>query len=824
MASSRIGPDYATGKPVRIDEPEEKVRQDYERILVEDYGYRKDQLDIRVPIRRGSQVSDEADIAIYRDKTGRDQARDILGLVETKSPTEQTGQDQLKSYMTATSATWAVWTNGPAIEYFCKPPGQAAVLDGVLNNIPVRGQSLEDVGKLTREDLKPYSAASLKIVFRRILNTLYANTNISRREKLGNEMIKLIFAKIRDEQTYPNRPPSFRVGFNERPEEVKKRIVTLFKAVVSELSDDEVFDPHETITLDAKGVAWVVGQLERGSLTDTHTDVVGDAFEVFAESKLVGEKGEFFTPRNVIDVAVKLIAPKPEETVCDPACGSGGFLISAMRHVWSEMADSAQWRGLRSDLFDEAKRKMARRCFFGIDKETDLVRIAKAYMAISGDGRSNIVHDNSLHNAKAFQPRSARHFVIDGDRFRQFDCILTNPPYGKQTKVLKTDAADFDLGHSWRWAGDEWKKGQPRDQNPYVLFVERCFDMLRDGGRLAIVLPEIVFHGTSCARLRDYIAEHGRVCAVVDLPHNTFRPYCNAKTCLLVVKKGEQAGATDTVIMAEAVQMGHDHQGRELHRSGTEEVWDDLPLVAEELDNPGSPDNRFVRTVSWAEMDQAGHWVPRYWTNPPEAEPPAGSYWVSLGELKDEGILRTRNGHGSPPSAAKGSGSIPYFRTSDVVNWELYRNPTALVGREVFEAVTRNKQLLRGGEVLFVRRGSYRLGTVAMASKKDRESIVMSELLILEVEQPNRFELTPFHLLGYLSLEPVQAQIHRLDFVDTTLPNLGERWRELRLPIHRDEQERHDFGVSIEGPMRKKWEAQQGIDALRDALGGNIVT
>lgn len=823
MAGSRLGPDYATGKSVRIDEPEEKVRQDYERILVEDYGYRKDQIDINVPIRRGSKITDEADIAIYRDSTGRDQARDIQGLVETKSPKEQTGQGQLKSYMTATSAVWAVWTNGQNIEYLCKPPGQAAVLDGVLNNIPVRGQSLEDIGKLTREDLKPYSAASLKVAFRRILNTLYANTNISRREKLGNEMIKLIFAKIRDEQTYPNRPPSFRVGYNEKPEHVKRRVVTLFRAVVSELADDEVFDPHETITLDAKGVAWVVGQLERGSLTDTPTDVVGDAFEVFAESKLVGEKGEFFTPRNVIDVAVTLIDPQPDETVCDPACGSGGFLISAMRHVWRKMAETAEWRGLRVDLFNEAKRRMAKRCFFGIDKETDLVRIAKAYMAISGDGRSNIVHDNALHKAEDFEPRSAQHFVVEG-RFRQFDCILTNPPYGTQTKVLKSEAEDFDLGHSWSWAGDGWKKGRPRDQNPYVLFVERCFDMLREGGRLAIVLPEIVFHGKSCARLRDYIAQHGRVCAVVDLPHNTFRPYCNAKTCLLVVKKDEQASPTASVIMAEAVEMGHDHQGRQLHRPGTDEVWDDLPLLTEELDDPESPDNQFVTTVSWGDMIEASHWVPRYWTNLPETEPPAGCDWISVGELEDEGIVRTRNGHGSPPSSAKGSGSIPYFRTSDVVNWELYRNPTALVDRETFKSITRNKPLLMGGEVLFVRRGSYRLGTVAMASEKDRESIVMSELLILEVEESNRLGITPFHLLGYLSLDPVQAQIHRLDFVDTTLPNLGDRWREIRLPIHRDDQARRQFGAKIEEPMRKKWEAQRSIDALRDELGGDIVT
>ena len=211
--------------------------------------------------------------------------------------------------MTATSAAWGVWTNGESIEYLCKPPGQSAVHADLLNNIPVRGQRIEDVGKIAKSDLKPYSGTALKVSFHRILNTLYANTNISRREKLGNEMIKLLFAKIRDETTFPENPPAFYAGYKEPPDRVKARINDLFRGVVDEYVEDGLFEPHDSITLDAKGVAWVVGQLERGSLVDTPSDVVGDAFEVFAESKFVGEKGEFFTPRGVIDIAVKLVEP-----------------------------------------------------------------------------------------------------------------------------------------------------------------------------------------------------------------------------------------------------------------------------------------------------------------------------------------------------------------------------------------------------------------------------------------------------------------------------------------------------------------------------------
>ena len=661
---------------------EEPVRQEFIRILTDDYGYRDSEIATEFPIPRGSNPNDKADIAVFKG-AGRDPASDVIGIVETKRPGERRGKGQLKSYMTATSAIWGVWTNGSDIEYYCKPKGQSAIYADRLNNIPVRGQRLEDVGRVNRSDLLPYSGPMLKASFRRILNILYANTTISRREKLGNEMIKLIFAKIKDETTYVDDPPLFYAGYDENPERVKDRIGKLFADVVSEYQVDGLFESHDRITLDARSVAWAVGQLERGSLIDTQTDVVGDAFEVFAESKFVGEKGEFFTPRGVIDLAVKLVNPQPNDTVCDPACGSGGFLIATMRNMWDRMASHRRWRGLSASRMQTEQQKMAQRCFFGIDKEVDLVRIAKAYMAISGDGRSNVVHDNSLHPASEFQPESKAKFV-DGGEFRQFDYVMTNPPYGTKAKITAEDAALFDLGHAWAHKNGQWVKGKPRQTDPYVLFVERCLDLLRDGGRMAIVLPETAFHAPSRRHLRNYITSRGRVLAVIDLPHNTFRPYCNAKTCLLVFEKGAPAQPSHRVVMAEAEEMGHDHRGRELRRAGTGEIWDDLPLILAELDSLDSPDNKFVFTVPWSDIEANGHLVPRYYAAQRRAPPPApdGRHWVALGDLVDNGTIEAWDGHGSPNATEKGGGDIPYIRVKDIVNWELYRDPTSGVSEE----------------------------------------------------------------------------------------------------------------------------------------------
>ena len=259
-------------------------------------------MDTEVRIWRGSRgpgPKDAADIVIYRssNELERDQNKDILGIVETKRPNRQDGLRQLKTYMSASSAIWGVWTNGKDIAYVYHDPATGALLDDYIFDIPRNGESVEDIGRLSKADLIPAQSHSLRPMFNRILQTLYANTStISRKERLGSEMTRLIFAKIWDERYNLDKPPEFRVGLNEDPAEVKKRVVALFNDLKEQLVEDGIFEESDTIVLDSRSVAWVVGQLERYSLSKTDKDVVGEAFEVFAEAKLVGEKGEFFTP------------------------------------------------------------------------------------------------------------------------------------------------------------------------------------------------------------------------------------------------------------------------------------------------------------------------------------------------------------------------------------------------------------------------------------------------------------------------------------------------------------------------------------------------
>lgn len=819
-------PDFATGKFVDATQPEEAVRQEYEEILVNDYGYMKNELDIEVSIPRGSGFfSDKADIVVYNSSGNIVPTSDILGIVETKAPgkDKEEGLQQLASYMTATSAIWGVWTNGEDIAYLYKK-GSSIDFD-YLNNIPARGQSIDDIGIIEKADLKPFGRQELKSAFRRILLTLYANSNISRREKLGNEMIKLIFAKIQDEKTYLSRPPEFRVQAGEDSEKVKERISNLFSDVVQDLAQDGVFSKNEEITLNARDVAWVVGQLERGSLLKTDSDVVGDAFEVFAESKLVGEKGEFFTPRGVIELAVKIVEPKPEHTICDPACGSGGFLIQAMRYIWEAMESSAKWKGLSEEIMTKEKERIASHSIYGIDKESDLVKIAKAYMAISGDGRSNIVHENSLHAPSDFND-SAKQKFVEAEKFIKFDHIFTNPPYGTKTRVLQRDAGNFELGYKWNYDKQTkmWKKGsKPIERDPYVLFVERCYDMLKTSGTLAIVLPETVFHAPSTEFLRHFISERFSIEGVISLPHNTFRPHCNAKTCLLILRKGIKQ--SNKVIMAAPEEMGHDHNGKTLHRKGTLDIWDDIAIVIEEIEDPDSPKNQFAFVANWSQIEKSGNWIPTYhrsMINPPP--PPVGQQWIRVGDLVEKGVIGAWDGHGSPPAVEKGQGNIPYIRVSDIVNWEMYRNPVSGVSEEVYARMTKNKKVPEEGDVIFVRRGSYRIGTVAMASPRDKRVLLTRELVTFRIMQPNNeYSLTPYYLLALLSSNTVQEQISSKVFVDTTLPNIGDRWKDILLPVHEDKDIVKTISDKVESAVKKKWQAQEDIDNLGPIIG-DLVT
>ncbi len=832
MAREGLKKDRATGKLVDLNKPEEKVRQDYEAILYNDYDYPYTHMDIEVSIQRGEKnniknKSEKSDIVIYKtaDSNKRDQNEHILGIIELKRPSRKDGVKQLMSYMTATSASWGVWTNGKEIEYIYKNPKTGEVKSNYVWQIPKCGETFADIGRIVKSKLKP--ASNLKLIFTRLLNTLYANTNISRREKLGNEMIRLIFCKIWDEKYEVTALPKFRIGFEENPKDVKKRINELFDDVKQELSKDGVFDKNEVINLEDKSVAYVVGELEHYSLLKTDKDVVGDAFEVFAESKLVGEKGEFFTPREIVKTAIQIIAPQPEQTIIDPACGSGGFLIYSLEHIWRIMEESKKYKGIKDLAI--VKKEMAERCFFGIDKEMDLVKISKAYMAIVGDGRGGIVQENTLHHPTEYQPRPKELFVDENGNLKKFDIVLTNPPFGSKIKVLEEDSKHFDLGHIWKNTKGKWvMTDKVKETEPQVLFFERCLQLLKDGGRLAIVLPETYFHAPKTKYVLEYIKKGNNLIAIIDLAHNTFRPYNNAKCILLILEKGIPQDTK--IIMGVTEQIGHDHNGKPIFRYNedthefTEELWDDTIVIRNELKDPANAKNKNTFLVNVKDIKNELY-VPRYYWNKRidklkrEAEN-SNLDFIQIKTLIEEGIIQDFHGHGSPSAKYKGRGKIPYVRVADIVNWNIYKNPTSLIPESEYLNIKGNGIDLQAKDILFVRRGSYRIGSVAMISKEDTKVLLTREIHIFRVlKEANKYDIDPFYLLYLFSHNLTQKQLYNKVMIDTTLPNIGKRWEELFLPVSQKASERKRISDKIKMSFKKQWEAQSEIASLVHEFG-----
>jgi len=819
--------DEATKKPVDVRKPEENVRQEYEKILHEDYGYDYEQMDIEVFIQRGSRGkpkvdTDRADIVIYKttDKNQRDQNRDILGIVETKRPQRDDGVRQLQSYMSATSCSWGVWTNGEEIEYLYHDLASGEIKRDFVFQIPSKGLAFEDIGRLVKKDLKP--AKNLKPIFKRILNVLYANTNISRREKLGSEMIRILFCKIWDEKYNQDKPPKFRIGFKDSPENVKKNIEELFESVKGELVDDGVFDKTETILIDAKSVLYVVGELEQYSLMKTDRDVVGDAFEVFAESKFVGEKGEFFTPREVVKMCVNMINPQPQEHIFDPACGSGGFLIYALEHVWRAMENSQKYKG--SPNLESEKKNIAEKYFSGIDKEIDLVKIAKAYMAIVGDGRGNIVQENTLHNFEDYTPRAKLLFTDnEGEKLKPKQCevILTNPPFGATIKVIDEEVLKrFDLGHKWKKDGDKWiKTEETQNTEPQLLFIERCLDFLADDGRMAIVLPDGVFGNPTDGWVRQYIQDRAEIMAIVDCPPETFMPHTHTKTSVLFLKKWKGTKQTNYPIFCGIVKKcGHDARGNDITKANGS-LDEEFSTIA---DNYLLHPNRIINT--WERMGFTlyqnnlvnGILIPRYY-NPDtqkllkEMENSEQYEMKTVEQLRAEKIIKIRGAGTTVSPEDYDTGDIPFIRTSEISNWEISHDATHKVARDLYVKY-KEKQDLKNEDLLFVKDGTFLIGDTALVTEFDHEVLIQSHFLIIRCL--DKTKMSPYLLLYLLNSPIVKTQMEEKTFVQATLSTIGNRLLEVVLPIPKSDLKK---GIAILN-MKKVLERAKLRDEIKQSL------
>ncbi len=573
--------DYISGVELNATPEEVEATQVFSKILVEDYKYPKEYIQTRPQYHVKSRPSDTkkeypVDIAVFNSTNKNEDT--IYLIVECKKKNRKDGKNQLEDYMRFSKARLGVWFNGDEKLTIQKIEKDGLVEFEEISDIPSFGQRVEDVGKYLRKDLE--APTNLKTIFKVMRNYLAPNAvGVTRDESLAQQLINLIFCKIYDEKyTKPTDMVNFRSGVGEPVDEVKSRILKIFEGVKERYPD--VIESDDNIILDSNSIAYVVGQLQRYCLLEASRDAVGDAFEVFIGHALKGAQGQFFTPKNVVKMIVNMMDIQPNEKIIDPFCGSGGFLVEALKNVWNKSEKNNNELGWPEREIEIEKQKIAIENFRGIDKDDFLSKVCKAQMAILGDGRGGVFCENSLDIPNRWQTKTQDKIALN-----KFDVVITNPPYGSKIKIDdKEILKQFEVGLKWKkdkktgqWIKDKMKE----NDTPQNLAIERCMQFLKPGGRMALVLPDGIYGNDSLGYIRKYLLDNGRVLAIVDLPKETFMPHTSTKTTVILIHKYKDEldkKKNYPVFMAVCETCGHDRRGNLL-----ENEEDDILAVSEKF-------------------------------------------------------------------------------------------------------------------------------------------------------------------------------------------------------------------------------------------------
>jgi type I restriction enzyme M protein len=638
---------------------------------------------------------------------------------------------------------------------------------------------------LTRDQLRfPYEEkrtsaphCGLPEAFRKLYFQLYTNSKASRADRIIEDLTLLLLLKLSVEV---NGGSKILAKFRDGSTSANQSLIPLLKKAYPGLVDS-----RQTFNMGDEAIGVALSELEEVSLSTAPAHVLGEAFQALIGPRLRGDKGQFFTPRSLVRAMVEIVAPAPNQSVLDPACGTGGFLLEA--HTYQSKIGKTQNR------------------LVGIDKDHDLFRLCSAMLRIASADRGEVFNFNSL-DLRQWGSRVGEEL---------FDIVLTNPPFGarigmRDQKILE----DFALGHQWVTAGEEgrWRqtKAQLGAQDPQVLFLELCVRKLKSGGRLGIVLPEGIFGNKGDAYIWEWLSGQGKVSALLDCPRTTFQPGTDTKTNVLFFERGAETfrsvNTKNPARVAVALQCGHDRRGR-THLSTGAAYPDDFPKLAENFHE--TREDGLWRSV---DLRVGGYMVPRYYVEEKpvtaqEAELTRFASFSTLGDLVASGSLAIRKGH-EVGSHAYGTGDVPFIRTSDLSNFEISADPTKSVAEAVYEEYS-PQQKLKPGDLLMVVDGRYRIGTTAILTEANFRCVVQSHLRIISVLRPGVVD--PYELLFALNLPSVKLRIRDLVFVQSTLGTLGNRLRELRVPIFHGD-----------GPWRERIDQFKTTLQQRDKLLGGL--
>ncbi|BCX78230.1 N-6 DNA methylase [Bifidobacterium bifidum] len=738
-------------------------------------------------------------MAIFDSPRHRGEWDHVIALVETKAPNHKEGISELSTYLgLEPNAVLGIWSDGDSISLVYKQADmhyksvRQATLPAPGDNVLIPGDKA-----LTYVDLREHddiSGTGLNRLFSDLLNHIVANDSKSTRadDRLDN-MCNMLLLKM-DSDTNgkmaqdPKEPLDFQVC--PTPVETAKRINTNFERYMAKYPFLFEDTSTKTIKFDDETIHAIVYWLQGINLKSAAPETLSTAFQVFRSANVKQGEGQYFTPQRIIESAVKLMEIDYHDKVIDPACGTGGFLFE----TYSTLLKRAS-----GEQRDEI-RTWAHRNLYGVDLDSINVKLARALMIGARDGSTNIVLGDSLREQK-WQDFPMLTPVLGRETDGSYDVVLTNPPFGERLKIRATDAKQAKYSICQHTSGG-YPSDKYSDTELGLVFMERAYRLLAGGGRLGIVLPETYFFSSSYQWFRKWVSRHFDVLAVMNIPMEAFQGFCRAKTNFYVMRKKSTKGAASMkppswaqpgkTWITYAPTIGINKDGKTLYRvtkegTRTREVDDTvLSDVTALLEGSNSSTSCFVTTPESLVNSYLG--VPQYYDRISVKEFERyvqthlqGFTARTLGDLEDAGIISIRNGHGSP-SADLRNGDIPYVKVSDLRAGMVNFNPTNMVSLSVAERFWRGSDSgLSPWSIVTPSRASKNIGEPSMLLPGQERAVFTKETLIMNATAEALFD--NFYLGWALDLDVVRKQWGRVVFMQTNREDLGNRYREILIPI-----------------------------------------
>lgn len=632
------------GKDIQL-KPEEVVRQLYAERLINHYKYPKKRLKFEHSVNFGREKK-KADLVIFDEQ----RVEDPYIVIELKKPKLKDGKKQLRSYCNATGSPIGVWTNGEQISYYNrKNPNYFED----ITDIPKSTQQLEDILKerftlkdLIIKDKIPNERKSLKDIILEMEDEVLANAGVD----VFEEVFKLIFTKLYDEFLSKKDKGIVEHHLDKELTDENRRDYEKLKSCLKKLDDSKfrsmefrntgqtdsdlkqkiqglfdeakekwqgVFPENSTFDLSDSHLSVCVSSLQDVKLFNSNLLIVDEAFEHLVSKSSKGEKGQYFTPRHVIDMCVQMLNPKRGEYMIDTASGSCGFPVHTIFKLTGHLFTN-------EEISEEDKKDALK--IFGIDFDEKTVRVARTLNLIAGDGETNVLHLNTLDfkrwsdktekdrkwigaYGKGFERLEKLRTEKDENKKFNFDILMANPPFAgdiKESRILH----EYELG----FKNDKPQNKVGRD----ILFIERNLDFLKAGGRMAVVLPQGRFNNTSDKHIREFISQHARIIAVVGLHQNTFKPHTGTKTSVLFVQKWDDKLCPKVddypIFFAVSEKGGKDNSGDYIHvkhEDGQNKLDKNKHLIIDhDLHNHDGelPNGIAEEFIKWAKKEKLSFW------------------------------------------------------------------------------------------------------------------------------------------------------------------------------------------------------------------------